>query len=271
MYHEKAPHPLLADSVKCFWTKTKAMSGTDSSFEVMPDGFAELVFTFRTDFYLRRNDTLISLPNPFLVGLLEYPIHIQAAGVFTIIGVRMYPWAVLSLIGTRPDENTKHLTAPGLFDVLNDLQALLPAEDGMKLLDCLNDFFLERRTTQGWRDKLLSQAGFVLLQGHGTSSIDSLVNRLSIPVRTLQRLFLRSTGQSPKSLARKIRFQRIRDAIWHEPGIHLTQLAYEYGFSDQAHFNREFRHFSGKTPGEFANEAFNSRKYLKTKSVAFIQ
>ncbi|HVU94863.1 MAG TPA: DUF6597 domain-containing transcriptional factor [Puia sp.] len=91
MHMESAPHPAMSDSIKCFWAITRRLPDENPVFEVLPDSYVELVFTFGTDFYLRQGEALIALPNPFLVGLLEKPIYLQASGMFTVVGVRLHP------------------------------------------------------------------------------------------------------------------------------------------------------------------------------------
>ena len=39
-----------------------------------------------------------------------------------------------------------------------------------------------------------------------------------------------------------------------DPDQSLTDLAHEFGFTDQAHFIRDFRDLADRTPGEFACE-----------------
>ena len=40
------------------------------------------------------------------------------------------------------------------------------------------------------------------------------------------------------------------DLIYHT-GLSLTQIAYQSHFSDQSHFIKSFRAYSGMTPGEY--------------------
>ena len=56
---------------------------------------------------------------------------------------------------------------------------------------------------------------------------------------------------APKQLQRVQRLQRVMAA---GPGLRAlpwVALALEAGYSDQSHFNRDFRDFTGFTPGEF--------------------
>ena len=53
------------------------------------------------------------------------------------------------------------------------------------------------------------------------------------------------SGVSPKTLARAIRFEEIRKRLMFEPNQNLTTLAYEYGYTDQPHFVRDFKEFAG--------------------------
>ena len=55
-------------------------------------------------------------------------------------------------------------------------------------------------------------------------------------------------------LARAIRFEEIRKRLMFDPDMSLTDLAYEFEYSDQAHFIHDFKEFADRTPGEFATE-----------------
>lgn len=61
-----------------------------------------------------------------------------------------------------------------------------------------------------------------------------------------------SIGVTPKTFARTLRFQQARDQLCLTPNVDLATLAAECGYSDQAHFSREFKALSGRTPRQFA-------------------
>jgi AraC-like DNA-binding protein len=64
-------------------------------------------------------------------------------------------------------------------------------------------------------------------------------------------LFRQAVGLTPKVYCRVLRFQRAIDRIQVRPAESWAELALTAGFSDQSHFNREFRTFTGVTPEEY--------------------
>jgi AraC-like DNA-binding protein len=87
-----------------------------------------------------------------------------------------------------------------------------------------------------------------------TSSIQDVVRDSGYSHRTFISLFVRSVGLTPK---RYCRVQRFRQALRRASAGRMSwsELAGEAGYSDQAHFNREFREFAGVTPGEYSRAA----------------
>jgi AraC-like DNA-binding protein len=64
---------------------------------------------------------------------------------------------------------------------------------------------------------------------------------------------------TPKLAARILRFERVVGRIERAGGHGWAEIAYDCGYYDQAHLNRDFRQFAGTTPTAFAAErAVNS-------------
>ena len=81
-------------------------------------------------------------------------------------------------------------------------------------------------------------------------SIDQYAKSCGISRRSFQRLLKEQTGHSAlywRQLARVRNAGRL--TTQHD---RLSEIAYDAGFSDQAHMNREFKQWFGVTPKEFA-------------------
>ena len=72
---------------------------------------------------------------------------------------------------------------------------------------------------------------------------------MRVGVRTLQRR-LKKDGLTYKRVVEQARYQAAADLLC-DPHVKLTDIAHELGYSDQAHFNRAFRRFTGISPGNY--------------------
>ncbi|MER7081040.1 AraC-type DNA-binding protein [Saccharopolyspora kobensis] len=66
--------------------------------------------------------------------------------------------------------------------------------------------------------------------------------------------FRREFGPSPKLLGRVLRFQAARRRLITGRSDGLAGLAADCGYTDQAHFNRDWREFTGTTPSRWIAE-----------------
>jgi AraC-like DNA-binding protein len=78
-------------------------------------------------------------------------------------------------------------------------------------------------------------------------------------VRTLERNFKQSSGYTVKDVSALMRFEQVRNRLWHHPDVSLAGLAHELGYTDQSHLSREFKKYSGTTPAAFARKAKKDR------------
>ena len=88
-------------------------------------------------------------------------------------------------------------------------------------------------------------------EGHGTVRVEALAGHLGWSRRHLAVRFRQQVGLPPKLLARIFRFRRAARLIERRGGEGLAEIAFECGYYDQSHLNRDFREFAGSSPTEF--------------------
>ncbi len=84
--------------------------------------------------------------------------------------------------------------------------------------------------------------------------VGQICDKFAITERTLQRLTARRIGLSPKWLIQRRRLHEAAERLREVERPDLARVAADLGYSDQAHFGRDFRAVTGLTPGEFAAE-----------------
>ncbi len=96
--------------------------------------------------------------------------------------------------------------------------------------------------------------------------VGNLASHVGGSVRTLHRRMRTATGFPPK---RFMAMQRFRRSVYEiaTRGAGLSAIAFNLGFSDQAHLTREFRRHAGVTPGAF-KQAWRGRH---ARAVRFLQ
>ncbi len=90
-----------------------------------------------------------------------------------------------------------------------------------------------------------------LIDTGGLLGIGALADELGSSRQYLAAGFREQIGLPPKTLARILRFQRVTRLLEGEGEAAIAQIADECGYYDQAHFNRDFRAFAGRTPSQF--------------------
>ena len=90
----------------------------------------------------------------------------------------------------------------------------------------------------------------ILERTHGQAPIGRICDRLGRSRRHLAARFREQVGLPPKTVARIMRFNRAVSLLGRSDD-RLADIAFECGYFDQAHLNREFREFAGVTPGAF--------------------
>ncbi len=81
-------------------------------------------------------------------------------------------------------------------------------------------------------------------------SIDAIARYVGCSPRQLERAFAATLSASPAAFQRRLRLDYACWLLENSPRS-ITQIAFDCGFSDAAHFSREFRHMFDASPREF--------------------
>ncbi|MEO7547822.1 MAG: helix-turn-helix domain-containing protein, partial [Ramlibacter sp.] len=125
------------------------------------------------------------------------------------------------------------------------LERLHAAADAGQRLDVLERLLAGRLRAARGLHPAVAHGLQRLLAG---SSVQRAVECSGTSHRHFIALFREGTGLAPKTYSRVLRFQAVLRQLAAEPEAGVAELAYDLGYSDQAHFQRDFRAFSGLTP-----------------------
>jgi AraC-like DNA-binding protein len=234
----------------CWQTSGSPAYATET---ILPKGEVELIFSFgdTLDFVREGLEHGIT-PRCFINGISNVPVHLKAPQQQIFFGVVLQPAAVKKLLSTPS----------GVFlNTITDLELIDKSFGPLwhQLADCEN-FEARVSTIQAWalqrRAKLYEQE---LALSHFLSSpeeiqtVASLANSFCYSTRQLHRKVQELFGMSSEVL---LRYKRYRQALYlmHRSSETLTSIAHECGYYDQAHFNREFKEFTGLTPGSYRQQ-----------------
>jgi AraC-like DNA-binding protein len=109
--------------------------------------------------------------------------------------------------------------------------------------------FLIGRMALGEPDKLVLAALALIHKSKGNIRIKDLAQQLHTSQSPLEKRFRAAVGASPKKFASIVRLKNLLQR-YPKTGS-LTELGYEAGFYDQAHFIKEFKAFTGDTPENY--------------------
>jgi AraC-like DNA-binding protein len=200
------------------------------------------------------DSSFIIQPRCFVFGQITSPLEIEPKGSTGIIAARfhpdgLFPFSSYPIQQMENKATALHLLFGDYAIVLE--QAVLNAPANEDRIQIISAFLINLLQTTEVRSHITQSGIDALMQSNGQLNVNELAGQLNINRRQLERKFSSAIGLSPKQLSKFIRLQATLKMMNEKKFTSLTSLAYENGYYDQAHFLKDFKEFTGKSPKQF--------------------
>jgi AraC-like DNA-binding protein len=262
-YKLYAPPEALKHYVRYFWSyDSHVPSFPQYNIDNFADRNTSLIFQNLDNFLPNRDAQGRRIAALSINGVDTLPTRGTMSGTFSHIGASLYPFALHALFNINADELIN------LAVDINDLcksgieRKLAEARTQPERIAVLSRYLYDKLNTSRIRQ------GFIDEIVHGSriderSSIESLLKQYRISERQLERTFKAAIGISPKKYQRIVRFEKSVERLHSAKYNDLITIAHDLHYTDQSHFIKDFKEFSGLTPYDFL-------KRIRPESNSFI-
>lgn len=249
----------LSPYIELFWSGEFNINSVDILRQrVIPNGYVELIIHLSdTHCELSSNSSFSSSPDYTLIGMYTKPYNVHFKETVKVFGIRFNPEGLLQIFGIPAAEfhegyvDIESLSLKDFRDFCNRLRELKKIEN---MISASEKYFLKK--IDGCKTNLyyLNRAAEIIRKKDGLISIDELAGNVFIGKRQLEREFKQRLGLSPKHYMRLARLNKVNRLILEGKRFDLSELSYICRYADQAHFIRDFKHFTGEAPKLFINK-----------------
>jgi AraC-like DNA-binding protein len=175
-------------------------------------------------------------------------------GTGRVFGVKFLPGAFAAFFARPIAELTdRALALSQVFGAADALaEQLLAQEEDAERARVFEAFLVPRLPAADPERVRLTQIVSLALATKSLRRASELAEAARLSPRTLQRLFRRYLGVTPKWLLCRARIQEAAERVAAGSAVDWASLASELGYFDQAHFTSDFKAQIGKTPSAYA-------------------
>lgn len=254
---QHVPHLPLSLFVKCFWYSEGAPQ-THTRERLMPNGEPSIVFNLRDD--------PLRLYDPQDLSRFDCYGHAVVSGAHTsaividtpqqdrVFGIQFRPGGAFPFFPVPAWEMENGSVELQLLwpRTANELRERLLAASTIEAMFPVAEQHLLRQLV-----KPLELHPAVRFARHQFCtkphqvSVASVLGETGLSQRRFIELFRQQVGLAPKAFCRVRRFQRILETVHRAREVDWVDVALDCGYYDQAHFNHDFREFSGLRPTQY--------------------
>lgn len=191
-----------------------------------------------------------------IYGVVTGKFGRRLTGNGKVLGIKFRPGGFYPFYKKSPVSSFSDATLPlmQVFAVEPSVleEKILSATPAEKMIEPTEQFLKEFLPPKDDKVQEVNRIINAIITDQSLIKVDQITAQFNIGKRSLQRLFKRYVGVSPKWVIIRFRLQEAAALLAENKQVDKTQLALDLGYFDQAHFVKDFKSIVGKTPAEYA-------------------
>lgn len=250
-YIQYPPPSVLRPYVRYFWSFSSLQSNVAKlHIKSFADRYPRFIFQDVNNFNSIYQPNGTKMPVCYLSGIDTRNTEAIMSGTFSHFGVSFYPHALKIFFGIDAHELVDTMPDVNLVCDLNIQSKLERAASHVDRVNIMSQYLYDKIKHIPRIDQLVNQI-IQTREIHETTSIFEVAKRYRVSERQLERKFKIAVGVSPKKLQRIARFEKSLQLLARADYSQLTLIAHDLDYTDQSHFIKDFKTFSGMTPYDF--------------------
>lgn len=226
-------------------------SDADTSYiRVLPDACVELFLNYTSTPVAIISDELHK--GSIVTFRMSRPMDVQMRKGAGVVAICFHPGMAYKFI--QVPMHTLSNTTTALADIWDgtaaEIEDKMAGASNNEVRVSLIQEYLLNKLANGKDDLQITHCLRQVRLSEGLIPVGELVSDTGLSQRHLSRKFQEYVGLSPKEYLRVSRFILSLDHLKKYPLLSLTEVAYKSGYYDQAHFIRDYKDYTGYTPGQ---------------------
>lgn len=257
IFLEFEPQLMLQPYIQSYWSGSFNVRGMDEYVQsVLPNGCIELIVHL-TDDHCNLSGSegqWTKSPSFTLLGVFNNVYEVRFFDQVEVFGVRFFPDGIWNIFGVAPSEflSTYENGSDVLGKQLADFCARIrEAKSHAERVGLANNFMLKELNDNTQAHDYTHLTMQLIRKSKGLATYSGITQEVPISPRQLQRDFKNTYGITISEYMRLTRINAIHNYMLSGE-LNLTGLSHEMNFSDQSHFIKEFKNYSGLSPKRFS-------------------
>ncbi|VAW62777.1 Transcriptional regulator, AraC family [hydrothermal vent metagenome] len=246
----------LSRYIDCYWF-INSSCGSGAVFRELlhPDGAMGYIFNYGSA--LRFDEELL-MNGAFLNGPYNQSMHLTMAGEINVVGIRFKPAGAHYFMAAPLNEFKNSFVSCSDMGLCNLNEYFCYENNDLKKVKKIDSVMLKLFNIEKQVSPFVLNALSIVNQSYGMLEINKLSSLLGVNQRKLERIFKFHIGISPVEYSRTVRIAHARRRL-KDKTYEISDISFDLGFYDQAHFSKQFKSVVGLTPGEYRRRVQSRR------------
>jgi len=267
-YKKFFPCSILSPFVECYfiWDSEGSVE-TTMVIESPPNGFCSIVFNYADPYYLQNKKyERLAVPMQFISGQSIYSYKLFLEGEIGVAGIVFKPAALATIFHLPIYEYTEEridlykVFKKSIVDKYANEIKISSEEQKVHLLE---EFLMQQYRIQKPEPDYIDQAANFIVEHNGLLQVSDLLKDSCMSRRSFERKFFHKVGLSPKYYARVRRIGHLLSFVAGKRTADWPKIFSECEFYDQAHFIKDFKEFTGRSPQQYLKENTELANYVE--------